>query len=397
MRIALAGDFDTYLIRGMERPQHLLPYRLSPGLNLLRGLREVGGHDVHIVVTTSEVSKAIVEDGPFGVVHRLPRPRGSGSASFHLWRRRLILRQLRAIGPDIVHGQGTEAEYGFSAVTSPYRNVITFHGIMHRVHEAVPPPLFSLSHVPRLLEKIVVRKARHVIAISREVENFLEHHHSRAHIYRIPNAMAPCFFSVQPRPPPDRFVLLYVGAVEPRKGLIHLVEALVLLRQRLPQPVELRVIGPGTAGQGGRYEQLTRARAQALGVAGQIEWLGAQPEQRVADALAESHALVLPSFWENMPMCVGEAMAAAVPVISTRVAGMPDMIEDGRTGLLVNAGNASELADSIARLLSDAEIRQSMGAAARAVAQQKFSPGIVAQQTLAVYESICREARGNGA
>src|ERR1035438_10923773 len=165
MRIALAGDFDTYVIRGLERPAHLLPYRLSPGLNLLRGLRELGQAEVHILVTTREVSTVQVEEGPFGTVHRLSCPPVSGSPTFFLWRRHLILKELARIQPDIVHGQGTEAEYALTAVTSPYPHVITFHGIMHRVHQITPLPLFSLSHVPRWMEKIVVHKARDVISI----------------------------------------------------------------------------------------------------------------------------------------------------------------------------------------------------------------------------------------
>src|SRR5882724_651766 len=160
MRIALAGGFDTYLMRGLERPAHLLPYRLSPGLNLLRGLRELGQRDVHILVSTSEVNAVKVDDGPFGTVYRVPCPPASGSPTFFLWRRHLLLKELARIKPDVVHGQGTEQEYAITAVTSPYPHVITFHGIMARVHQVTPPPLLSLNHVPRWIEKLVVRKAR---------------------------------------------------------------------------------------------------------------------------------------------------------------------------------------------------------------------------------------------
>jgi Glycosyltransferase Family 4 len=88
------------------------------------------------------------------------------------------MRELHKIQPDIVHGQGTEAAYAFAAVTSPYPNVITFHGIMHRVHEVVPPPLISVQRAAPCLEKLVARGARHVISISKDVEEFLESRHS---------------------------------------------------------------------------------------------------------------------------------------------------------------------------------------------------------------------------
>jgi glycosyltransferase involved in cell wall biosynthesis len=389
MRIALIGDFDTFLCRGLERPQELLPCRLTPSLNLLRGFREIGLTDIHIVVVTSEVRRPTVDEGPLGVLHRLPCQPLSGSASFFLWRRHSILAELKKIQPDIVHGQGTENASAFTAVTSPYPNVITFHGIMHRVHIVMPPPLFSLSHVTRLIEKVVARKARYVISISHEVEEFLRQRRSRARTFRIPNAMAPCFFEVQrPQRNTDGYALLYVGTIDQRKGLLHLVEALAIVQRRLGQLVRLRVIG---GGRDGVYGRSVRARAAELGVTEQIEWMGVLNELAVARAMAASDALVLPSFWENMPMCVGEAMAAALPVVSTRAAGIPDWVEEGKTGLLVTPGQSGELADALVTLLSDAGLRERLGATARAKALAQYAPRVVAQKTLEAYESILKE------
>jgi glycosyltransferase involved in cell wall biosynthesis len=388
MRIALGGDFDTYVIRGLERPAHLLPYRLSPGFNLLRGLREIGQRNVHILVTTNEVKTVQVEEGPLGTVYRLPCPPGSGSASFFLWRRHLLLKELARIQPDIFHGQGTEAEYALTAVTSPFPHVITFHGIMDRVHRVTPPPLFSLSHVPRWTEKFVVRRVQNVISISQDVEDFLRERKSRARSFRIPNAMAPCFFEVKPEPRTDgRYAILYVGAIQPRKGLIYLVEALARLRDAFDNSLVLRVVGAS----GGTYKDEVMQRAVALNVAGQMEWLGVLKERDVAQVLARSDLLVLPSFWENMPMCIGEAFAAGVPVVSTRTAGIPNWVDHGKTGLLVKPGDSVELADAVGQLLRDEPLRRAMGAAGRAKATAEYLPRVVAEKTLAAYETICRK------
>ena len=128
MRIALNTDFDIHLIRGQKPPEEV-PH-MTPGVNLLRGFRELGVKDVHLVVLRREITRPITEPGPLGTVHLLPCPRFSGSASFHLWRRHLIHTALAKIRPDIVHAHGTEAEYGFSAVTSPYPHVVTLHGVI---------------------------------------------------------------------------------------------------------------------------------------------------------------------------------------------------------------------------------------------------------------------------
>jgi len=392
MRIALAGDFDTYVVLGAERPRLLLPYRLSPGLNLLRGFQELGVRDIHIIIGTREVTRPTVEAGPFGTVHRLPCPMLSGSTSFFLWRRHLIHRELRAIQPDIVHGQGTEAEYAFSAVTSSYRNIITIHGIMSRVQRATPPPLFSLDHVPRWVEKLVIRKATDVICLSRETEKFLVEQGSPAQRHLIPNAVAPCFFDAGLRPRvPNGFSLLFVGNIYRLKGVVHLVEALATAQQELGAPIRLRLAGKtGGGAVGAQYDKLLRRRADELGVAANIEWLGALAERDVAAALTQTDVLVLPSFQETAPMAVAEAMAAGVPVLATRVGGIPDIVDEEKTGLLVAPGNSEELANAMCRLLADADLRRRLGVAGRAKALEHYAPRVVAERTLAVYQAICR-------
>jgi glycosyltransferase involved in cell wall biosynthesis len=384
MRVALIGDFDTFLCRGLERPRELLPYRLSPGLNLLRGFREIGLTDVHIIVITSEVRQPTVEEGPWGMLHRLPRQPLSGSTSFFLWRRHTILAELKKIQPDIVHGQGTENASAFTAVTSPYPNVITFHGIMHRVQKVVRPPLFSLSHVMRWTEKLVVKKATDVICLSGEVESFLRERRSPARCHRIPNAVAPCFFDVHPvRRSGGEHALLFVGTIYPLKGLLELVEAMA----GLEGATRLRVVGNvGSAA----YVARVQDRARELGVADRIERLGVLGERGVAAALVQSDVLVLPSFQETAPMAVAEAMAAGVPVVATRAGGTPELVEHEKTGLLVTPGNSEELADALGRLLADAGMRERLGAAARAKALAQYAPRVVAQKTLKVYESILK-------
>ena len=392
MRIALLGDFDTFLFRGVERPLSRSYYRLSPALNLARGFTELGVRDIHYLVVTPEVDRLTMDDGPFGTLHRIPQPRGSGSATFFLWRRHLILRELARIQPDIVHGQGTEAEYAFTAVTSGYPNVITVHGIMHRVQRVTPPPLLSLGHVPRWIEKLVVRKAGDVICLSREVEHFFKERGSRARCHSVPNAVAPCFFDVQPEPRAhDGFALLFVGTIYPLKGLLHLVEALAEARKKLGAAILLRVIGHiGGGADAIEYDKQLRRRAEELHIADHIQWLGVLNERDVARQLARSDVLVLPSFQETLPMSVAEAMAAGVPVIATRAGGTPELVEHNQTGLLVTPGKSDELAGALCELLPNVTLRRQFGAAGRAKALAQYAPRVVAAKTLGVYETICQ-------
>lgn len=390
MRIALIGDFDTYAVRGLERPAALLPYHLEPGLNLLRGLREIGQRDVHLVILTSEVKAPAVEDGPLGTVHRLPKPPLFGCASFFMGHRHLILRELAGICPDVVHGQGTEQAYAFTAVTSPYPNVITIHGIMNRIHKAVPPRVFSLDHILRWMEKQVVRRARDVVCISPAACEFLQEQQSPARCHMIPNAVTPCFFDVHPNlGPRSDPLLLFVGTIYPLKGLLQLVEALSVVRAQFGLMARLRVIGStGGNPRNEAYFKQVRRRVGELGLEACVDFCGVRSAAGVAAALTESAALVLPSFQENAPMCVAEAMAAGVPVIATRVGGVPNIVDDGVTGLLVTPGRTAELARAICQILSDTSLRLRLAEAARVRALERHTPGRVAEKTRTVYAQV---------
>jgi glycosyltransferase involved in cell wall biosynthesis len=231
--------------------------------------------------------------------------------------------------------------------------------------------------------------------LSREVEDFFKERGSRARCHLIPNAVAPCFFDVQPQPRAEAgFALLFVGTIYPLKGLLHLVEALAEAQQKLGAGILLRVIGQiGGGVNGAEYHKQLRRRAEELHIAGRIQWLGVLNERDVARQLAHSDVLVLPSFQETLPMAVAEAMAAGVPVIATRAGGTPELVEHNQTGLLVTPGRSDELAAALCELLPNATLRRQFGAAGRAKALAAYAPRVVAEKTLEVYETIYQRGR----
>lgn len=130
-----------------------------------------------------------------------------------------------------------------------------------------------------------------------------------------------------------------VALFRPRKGLEVLLDALAQVRDR-GCPVRLRAVGRFETPQ---YEQQIKAHGESLGLGDKIDWVGFA---RDVDAeLARMDLFVLPSlFGEGLPMVVLEAMAAGVPVLATRVEGIPEAIRDGVDGLLVEPGNVADLA-----------------------------------------------------
>jgi len=242
--------------------------------------------------------------------------------------------------------------------------------------------------VARWLETYVLAKARDVICISRAVAEFLQEMHSPARPHLIPNAVAPVFFDVTADSNHSRpTTILFIGTIYPLKGLQYLIEAVAEASQTSGTLLHLRVIG--AIGDVPYAAQLCQ-RAAVLGLTDQIEWLGPRNESSVAHAMRTADLLVLPSLEESFSMCIAEAMAAGLPVIASRVGGIPDLVDDGQTGLLVPVGDVPALAQAIAVLVAAPQRRAAMGQEGRAKALREYAPRAVAEQTLAVYRQICQ-------
>lgn len=154
--------------------------------------------------------------------------------------------------------------------------------------------------------------------------------------------------------------LVAIGRFVEQKGQKVLVEAMALLKDRLPD-VTLALVGDGEL-----RGELEREIA-AAGLGQNVRITGWLDEAGVRDEIAKADALAMPSFAEGLPMVIMEAMAMARPVISTCIAGAPELVLEGETGWLVPAGDAEAFADAIETLAATpAETRDAMGRAGRA-------------------------------
>jgi glycosyltransferase involved in cell wall biosynthesis len=150
----------------------------------------------------------------------------------------------------------------------------------------------------------------------------------------------------------DEVRVIFVGSLIPRKGLHDLLEAMA--DPRLSNIV-LDVVGDGYFG------AELKAMSARLGLGSRAAWRGALSQAEVARLMRSSDLLCLPSYMEGRPNVVNEAMASGVPVISTRIGGVPDMIVHGETGLLFDAGNVEELRQCLHILAADPGLRDRMG------------------------------------
>jgi glycosyltransferase involved in cell wall biosynthesis len=181
--------------------------------------------------------------------------------------------------------------------------------------------------------------------------------------------------------PPGRIVIGAVGRLSAEKGfdlLIHAVHRLL----HVGYDLELWFAGEGDA------EPSLRALATDLGLADRVRLLGYQSDLRPVYEAMDLFALS--SIREGLPNVVLEAMAMEVPVVATRVAGVPRLIRDGETGVLVDSGSVDALSSGLGRLLGDADARARLATAGRRSVVENYSFAARMQKVRAVYDGLLR-------
>ncbi len=149
----------------------------------------------------------------------------------------------------------------------------------------------------------------------------------------------------------------FLGHLGQHKGVSLIPDAISQLRDRTK--VQVQVYGDGPMR--GYLEQ----SARALGLKDSLELNGKLENSRIHEVLARTDVLLLPSVWpENQPVSITEAMAASIPVIASRIGGIPELVVDGMTGRLVEPGSATDLASAMGSFIEDHEHVQKWGAAA---------------------------------
>lgn len=187
--------------------------------------------------------------------------------------------------------------------------------------------------------------------------------------------------------PGDCWTIGTMALFRPRKGTEVLLDALSILKEKNVN-VKLRAVGPFETPE---YEAEIMAQVDRLGIAEMIEWTGFQTD--VNYQLQQMDLFVLPSlFGEGLPMVVLEAMASAVPVVASRVEGIPEAVRDGVDGLIFEPGDAKDLANRIMSIYGDNEKWRSMSDSSLVRQREELSETSMAKGVAEVYREICRDA-----
>lgn len=185
--------------------------------------------------------------------------------------------------------------------------------------------------------------------------------------------------------------VVFVGRMEKRKGTVDLLQAIPPVLQKVPR-ARFVFIGkdrPHCPGER-THEQFIREELPPE-VAARISLLGRLPDDAVDCWMQKASVFVAPSLYESFGLVFLEAMRWGTPVIGTCAGGIPEVVEDGKTGVLVPPSHPQALAEAITGLLLNQERRLSLGAAAKKRVHEYFTVSRLAEQTLAIYEeTICK-------
>ncbi len=298
----------------------------------------------------------------------------------------LALRVCREVNPDILHAHNIFFSTTMVAalvkrvVRKPL--VVTMHlGSMNLLGGIIG---FLTSAYERTAARWILNSSNHIIAVSRAVlEQGLSLGIPRHKVSVIPNGV-----NLQDFSPSRRKVnrseakkIVFVGRLLFNKGVQYLVKAAPAILSR--HPVEFVIVGDGPM----KYDIVRMTETQ--GVRHAFKFLCAVPS--VSEVLRESDIFVRPSLTEGMPLTVLEAMACGLPVVATRVAGTPEIVTHGVTGLLCPPRDVERLAEAILKLVENPEMASHLGSNARRFVEQYHGWHGVAEMTHHVYD-ILRES-----
>lgn len=180
----------------------------------------------------------------------------------------------------------------------------------------------------------------------------------------------------------DDKIIIFVGSLRPVKGVKYLIKAMKIVRQKEPN-ARLILIGNGE-----EKQDLIKLTGD-LNLGNLITFVGEIPNEKVPEYMAASNVFVLPSLSEGFPLVSLEAMACGLPIVVSRVCGLPEIVEDGKNGFLVESGNPEQIAEKVLLLLEDDELRERMSRNNKEKVKDYTWEGVIGRLER-IYEAIGR-------
>jgi glycosyltransferase involved in cell wall biosynthesis len=362
------------------------------------------GHNVHVVARDKQDSEKIVN----GIqVHYV---KGVGNALTRYWRfARSASKKIEELnkqnGFDIIHSNlplvpsfaipNDSAKAIVCAVHSTWKGeaIVTKRDNPKELNPN-EKAMIRFNFVLRAYEKKLMKRSDALIAVSKyTVDELTELYGIKEEkIHVIYNGVDMEKF--KPRPnraemyrefglEEDHKIVLFVGRLYHRKGLEILLRSIPPVLREFSK-VKFVISGKGFK----KKEENLRILAQELNIEENVKFLGYVPDEKLPSLYSASDIFVLPAIYENFPFAILEAQAAGLPVISTKVGGIPEFLVDNENGFVIDPGDSIQLTQRLLALLQDAKLAKEMGDRGRKLIEEKFDWRIITGQVIDLYHKL---------
>ena len=374
----LGIDVETFSVRaptsgeaanGMDRPE------ADRTFYLLRqsAISFFGAH----VTTLFTRPGAYLKTFALALSHRAPGARGLFLGLAHFAESVLLARELKRRGTTHLHNHFANSAATVGLLATRLLG-IGWSFTMHGISETDYPAGLMLGRKVEAADMVACvswfGRAQGMRLVS-------PNHWEKMHVVRcgLPFDRLPLRGSASAEPQ----TIICVGRLSPEKGQSGLLKVFASLLKKHPE-LRLRLVGDGPD------QAMLENLGQDLGVGSSVSFLGRLSEEHTLAEIAQSDLLVLPSFMEGLPIVLMEAMALGVPVVASRVAGIPELVEDGTTGLLFAPSDWDGFEDQVERLLSDKVLYAAVAEQGKKKVSGEFDVHQSARQLAGLFEQVQR-------
>jgi glycosyltransferase involved in cell wall biosynthesis len=287
-----------------------------------------------------------------------------------------FIRAIRKVKPDVIHIQESHVWLSFFL---PYLSRYPLVSTIHDVH----PHAGSRKFDQVIGQKCIVRYSNHVIVHgeSAKRELLMKYPNLEGRCNVIPHGDYSFFLQYKTDVKTEKSTVLFFGRIEDYKGLEFLIDAIHIVSKTVPE-IKLIIAGQGDLS---RYESAIHKNADLFEIHNDYIL-----DSEVAKFFQRASLVVLPYIEGTQTGIIPIAYAFKKPVIVTDIGSIPEVVEHGKTGLIIRPRDSSSLADAILQMLKDESMRQNMGNEAYKKMESELSWKVIAKKTVDVYAKVCR-------
>ncbi|MBC8473953.1 MAG: glycosyltransferase family 4 protein [Candidatus Omnitrophica bacterium] len=353
-------------------------------VNMVQGLSKFKDLDIHVVTSSHLIDKDTYFTHNGISIHTVPAEGNLGNVTFYSKTRKAIHKKLDEIKPDLVHAHML-GYYTLAALDKGYKRVVVS---THGLFDSSQPSFYDLKAKIRSCFQICMsircmKKTENFILNSPFARKYLSRQLRHKNIYELNNPVSDSFFNID-RDSEEEGRLLFVGNISRAKGLMVLLHAINIVKKGFGG-IRLRIAGQTREDK--FYQQLL-GFIKENGLDNHVQFLGSLNEEELKEEYKKASMFVFPSQQDVAPLALLQAMAAGKAIVTTRVGGIPYIIDDGVNGFLVDKQDFMGLAEKIALFMKEPALRKRFGLNAHTKVFEDYRIDEVSRKLYEIYNGM---------